>query len=606
MVTVIAATAVAAVVAAVVYLGRERLGAVGAGLAGLRTVALGALLLGLINPGTTRRLSGGSPTVLLDASLSLDAAGAHWSRAVDTALALSGPDGVLRFGRGVAPFDTAPPTSGTSRLGEALRVSTGRGGGVVVVTDGEIEDAASLPPSLVDRLGVVLVPRDSLAAVALLDVAVDERVQRDDSLAARLLVGSWGPLDSTTATIEVFSEDRRIHVRQLTLPPAPSTVRRVVSLAPGVLPLGTHVLRFRLTVPGDAEPRDNERLRLVTVSADPEVVVLVDPADVEGRFLVRELMEVAGAAVRGYARIQADRWIEMRSAQPVEPGVVGAAVRNASLVVLRGAATISVPGERPVWYWPAGSGPGAGFLRGDWYPTDDLPPSPVAGRLAGVDWDSLPPLTGIVPVATGGEAWVGLTGRLGRRGAARPLLVGRDSSGIRRLTTAGTGLWRWALRGGGPREAYRTLLAGGVDWLLQAAALQRASRLSASAVVPRGTPVAFRWVDDDAPDSVTVSVSGPDSTGTVVLRYDAQGVALREFGPGVYRWSAPEAGARGTTIVEEYSDEFHPRPITLGAAPGGDGVSLVVQRARQLWWLFVVAMVALLAEWGWRQRQGLP
>ena len=63
-------------------------------------------------------------------------------------------------------------------------------------------------------------------------------------------------------------------------------------------------------------------------------------------------------------------------------------------------------------------------------------------------WDSVPPLTGIVPFVAVGSEWVAMTGRRARRGVDRPLLIGRDSSGGRRLTTAGHGLWRWVLRGG--------------------------------------------------------------------------------------------------------------------------------------------------------------
>ena len=49
MLGVILATAVGAALAGAVYLGRERLGAPGLGLAALRTVAFGALFLALFN-----------------------------------------------------------------------------------------------------------------------------------------------------------------------------------------------------------------------------------------------------------------------------------------------------------------------------------------------------------------------------------------------------------------------------------------------------------------------------------------------------------------------------------------------------------------------------
>jgi len=69
----------------------------------------------------------------------------------------------------------------------------------------------------------------------------------------------------------------------------------------------------------------------------------------------------------------------------------------------------------------------------------------------------------------------------------------RNSAGTRKMTTVGTGLWRWAFRGGASREAYRTLLAAGVDWLLGGEPVERGQSLVVSSVVTRGEPVVFSW-----------------------------------------------------------------------------------------------------------------
>ncbi len=117
MVAVVIATVLAAALAGAVYLGRERLGVEGVGLAALRTVAFGALFLALFNPGRLSRISGRAPTVLVDASLSMGAAGSRWQAALDSArvLAGSGAGGgtILRFGSRVSPFDTLAPIDGT-------------------------------------------------------------------------------------------------------------------------------------------------------------------------------------------------------------------------------------------------------------------------------------------------------------------------------------------------------------------------------------------------------------------------------------------------------------------------------------------------------------
>ena len=203
--------------------------------------------------------------------------------------------------------------------------------------------------------------------------------------------------------------------------------------------------------------------------------------------------------------------------------------------------------------------------------------------------------------------WVGLNAKLGRRGADRPLLVGRDTAGTRSLTTTADGLWRWDLKGGAAREAYRAFVAGGVDWLLGADAIRRTSGLTASAAVPRGEPLAFRWSRTPVPDSLVVRLSGPDSSFGEVLRFDADGVALLLVPPGAYRWTAPGVpGALGLSVVEPYSEEFRPRPITYTGAEQAEAFSIIELRPRDRWWLFVLAIVAFVGEWAWRLRRGLP
>ena len=614
MVGVVLATLFVAVLAGTVYLRRERLGVQGAGLAALRTVALGALFLALFNPGRLSRVTGGTPMVLLDASLSMGATGGQWQAALDTARALLRSGGeagtILRFGSGISPFDTLAPSDGGSRLRDALEATVGRAGPVFVVSDGEIQDGAVLPPSLTHGVTAVILPRDTVANVALLDVAVGRRVQQDDSIKIGLVIGTWGPVDTAGASVEIFAGERRLLRRRLALPPPPGTARRTVTIPPGALSPGTHVLRVRLVTGDDAEPRDDERMRVVTVSSQPVIAVIVDPADVEGRFLMRELSQVARTTVRGFARVRDDLWLDMNTLARTDEASVRAAAAAARLVVLRGTDRIGVARTAPaVWYWPAASDPETEFFQGDWYITPRVPASPLAGQLAAAAWDSVPPLTGIVPFVAGEAEWVAVTGRRARRGVDRPVLIGRDSSGVRRLTTAGSGLWRWILRGGAARETYRTFVAAGTDWLLQAGAVQSTALLTAEPVTQRGLPVVFRWTAGDIPDSTVVTLAVMDSSFTVTLRYDSRGTALVSLDPGVYRWSARAGGVRNATglaIVEEYSDEYHPREVTWVAGVGEGGFQLIVRRARDVWWLFLIAIAALLCEWGWRQRRGLP
>ncbi len=609
MLAVVIASFVAMGIAGAVYLGWERLGTGGVGMATLRAGALVALVVLLFNPARTERVRGGAPTVLLDASLSMGARGSHWRAAVDTALALAKSGGViLRFGSEVARFDSTVPTAGASRLGDAIRVAAARSGPIIAVSDGAIDDVEMIPPGLLRGVNLVLVPRDTVPDVALMDIAVEPRAQRTDSITGTVLVSTVGSLSETTGRLEVFEGSRRLASLALLLPRSPGVARRSFRLPARQLEAGQHVLRFELHVAGDVEPGDDVRLRLITVTEQPAVVVLVNPSDWEGRFLASTLAEVAHTTVRGFAMVRPDRWVEMRTLGVVSANELRSAVRGSALVVARGDVGPEVAGwHGPLWRWPAGTEAATQSMPGDWYIDRETPASPVGGRLAAAEWDSVPPVDQLVPMVLAPGDWVGLQAKLGRRGASRPLLVGRDTAGVRMLTTAGQGLFCWGLRGGAAREAYRALVAGGVDWLLGADAIRRGSNLTSSDVVPRGMPVSFRSSRTPQPDSVVVRLSRGDSAISAVLRFDAGGVARVTLPPGIWHWTVtgtPEPG--GLAVVEDYSDEFRARPVTLRLTGEGESFSTLEFRPRQWWWIFLVAVVALCGEWAWRLRRGLP
>ncbi len=606
MLAVSLAVLVTALIAGLVYVGYERLGAAGLGLAALRTAGVGALVLLLVNPSRTSRVSRTPPTVLLDASLSMDAAGGRWREALDTARALAGRDGViLRFGTHVTPFDTLPPTDGATRLADALRIAQGRPGPVIVVTDGEIDDAGTIEPSLLAGARVVLVPRAALADAALLDLAAPDRLARGDSLPLAVSIGTFGALRARRGELVISLDGRPLERESVALPPPPGTARRHLTIAPARLPAGTHLLGVRLVTAGDAAPRDNERQRWVRIAAQPDIVTLAEPADWESRFFAREISDIAPGAVRSFASIRAGQWVDRHTLAPVTAAAVQRAARGASVLVRFGAAPRVPERGQADWRWIATDSSRAA-IAGDWYVSGTAPASPLAGRLGGVTWDSMPPLLAVVPVVPDAGQWVALSARLGRRGPARPVLLGSDSAGVRRLTVAGAGLWRWALRGGDAREGYRSIVAAGLDWLLGGAGAARRALLTASPDVTAGTPVVFRWGGDSLPDAIGVDLSEARRTRTVALRFDAQREASLTLPPGAYRWTAAAAHAAGAFVVERYSDEYPPRAVTVAAQPGRPRGAGLVRYARQRPWLFILVVAALAGEWIWRHRRGLP
>lgn len=612
MLIVVVITVAVAVFAGFVYVGREQLGLVGVGLAALRTIAVGALVLLLINPGSSQRQVGGNPVVLLDASLSMAVAGGRWEAALDTAVALAGTQGtILRFGSTVDAFDYDPPHAGASRLSMALRSAVALGGPIYVVTDGELDDAGIVEPNLLENVSVVALPRDTVVDVALLNVDVPERVVSDDSIRVTFTVGTWGDGTPNTANIEVSSGGRRLATRDVELPASPGVARRELTLPPGLLSDGINLVHFRLYSPGDSVPGDDARVRMVDVTEQPAIVVLLDPPDWEGRFLASELGEVASTTVRGYAHVTLSSWLDMTTTLPVSEESVRRLARDAALLVIRGdgAEMTATNRRQPLWRWPTIFEVAPDVTPRDWYLSNSVQASPLAGRLASVQWDSVPPVLGLAQQPPADHDWVAVTARQARRGAERPVLLGRDSAGVRTLATLGTGWWRWRLRGGAAREAYRAILAGGVDWLLGAEQVRDDATLIASTVVSRDEPTLFRWLGDSIPDSlaVTTTSDGNDDVETHLLRFDSYGVALLTLPPGAFRWVASDFGAtRGVVVVEEYSDEYHPRSTVDLVAGNAAGMTLFERFARDSWWLFLIVIAALTAEWAWRHRRGLP
>ena len=599
----------AAVLALFVYLGRERLGREGLGLAALRTVGLSALVLLVLNPGCAQSGQRGAPVVLLDVSLSMGSDVHQWQTAVDTSGILTGSNGtVLAFGNSVRDFEQLEPRDGMSRLDPALRVAQGLGRPTTVVTDGELTDAETMTAGRVGGVEWVLVLRDTAASAALLDVDVPPLINRGDSMKVIMTIGVFGSLTSDSAMLEITAGGRRLHAQRLALPGTPARVRRSVTVSSRALRLGPNVLEFRLTAADDEEARDDIRWRTVTATDQPAVVVIADPADWEGRVLSETFARVSGSPVRGFARIADTMWVDMRSLEFVSESSVAQAARNAGLVVLRGTATLVERfGSRgPSWWWPGGHDDDPPMVSGDWYVDREVGNSPLAPALARIAWDSLPPLNGVARVPSDSADWIALTSRLGRRGAARPVLVGGSPGTSRRLVTTATGFVRWALRGDLGAAAIRTVAAAGMDWLLRADGARPSEvTLAAGGVAMRGTPLTFEWVGV-IPDSAVVVVQSDGRTHRHLVYPDPAGRAELWLEPGSYAWSIEGAGSSGVAVVEPYSAEFAPGPVTAPFGAGSVAGFAEIRLLRQQWWVFLLALAALAGEWAWRQRRGLP
>jgi hypothetical protein len=366
----------------------------------------------------------------------------------------------------------------------------------------------------------------------------------------------------------------------------------------------------RLEGVADSEPRDDVRLFVLEVSPQPSVVLLAAPPDWETRFLARTLEDVARVPVRTFIEAEpgGNRWRDATTLESRAPGDVARAVAGAALVIEAGdAPTFNRFGPKgAVLLWP-----GTRRLDGDWYvqpPHSSTGPSPLAGALAGVAWDSLPPATSLAELAPDSSTTVALVARLARRGPPRPMVTLSQRAGARRAVIAAGGLYRWAFRGGASGDAYRALVAGLVDWLLAEGAGSGERFHPVAYETPNGTAVLWRWTGAGDPRSAVLSLNAERRQRVDTLRFDAGGRAELRLAPGVYRYAASDAGGveRGVVAVDTYSDEWRPAAPVLAPQPGSPSGRLTGVGLRDRWWLFVVAIAAFAAEWAWRRREGLP
>ena len=578
----------------------------------LRVVAVLALILLLWNPARSHLLpSGDQPIVLLDASLSMS--GAPWKAALDSARRGRTGGGALiwRFGTRVDAFDTTPPRDGATRLGPALEAAAGRAGQVIVVTDGEIEDAASIPADLLRRPRVILQPSAATFDAYVANVDGTRHVTRSDTVRLKVSYGTGGKREGGsgkgTATLVASVGERRLMTQAVVLPDS-GVLETIITLPASRFTVpGWQVLEIRLNGVNDAEPRDDARLFAIEVSLEPAAVVFASPPDWEARFLARTLADVARIPVKVFVETEPGRWRDAATLAPVATGELSRVAANARLLAAVGDPQRARPfigaSRRARLSWPT-NGQG-----GDWY-VERPQASPFSAALSGVLWDSLPPATAVVaapPPDSGGT--IALTARLARRGPARPIVRLDERDGGREATVTAAGLWRWAFRGGAAEEAYRSLIAALVDWLLgERGAGGRERVVLESPEVPNGLPVVWRWSSVEDPRALAVTLRSGEATRIDTLRFDAAGRAELVLPPGVYRYavSGGPPSEQGVVAVETYSDEWLPRAPSLHAQPGEPTARIASTGLRDHWWLFAIAIAALATEWALRRRQGLP
>ena len=588
MLTPLIATLLAFGVGAVAYLWYEGLGAPGRLLAALRGSAGALLALLLLDLTCARSEASRRPIVLLDTSLSMDAVGGQGALSRDSAAA---------WGE-VRPFGGA-----RSSLRSALLAATAQDRPVIVATDGAIDDRRDLPPDLLAAASVRIFPRTSITDASVLALSAPDRITLGDTLRIEADLGVTGTIGGRPEVQLADGRGRVLQEREVRS--AGGNTRIILAVSTRTLGAGDHLLSVRLRAEGDQEPGDDVRLLLVSVTPLPGAVLLASPPDWDARQLFTTLRDVAALPVKGYVHFGDAGWRSMDDLRRVNTEEVTRAARGADLLVLKGDPGDVARGAHPkgLWRWPSGEA-GETELEGDWYVTPGEGPSPMLGAWTGVAVDSLPPLARVTPIAPDARAWIGAGAQLGRRGAIRPIFVGRDSAGIRTVLTAADGLWRWAFKPGSGEEAYRQVVASAANWLLGGADSLSGAARPVRRVVPRGYPVIFLRREGVSAAEVIATFTSDSGGETDTLVFDGSGRAEVTLAPGRYSYQL-QGGGRGTVAVESWSAEYVPGAPSLAAQAASVAAGVSRTALRDQPWLYLATVLLLCSEWWLRRRAGL-
>ena len=529
-----------------------------------------------------------------------------------------GADALVIIGdsiRDISASDVASVRSDdqASRVRVAVDRAASLGRPLVLLTDGEVDDAESLAEAPSGSIVRVLTnPPRTDGAVA--DLAVPTSATAGDTItvAATILAGASATPD---AQLQVLVDG--IAPTQLAVPAlGPLTSTRVTTTI--ALPRGARsaIVRVVLLVPGDAEPRNDTLSTTIDIGDRPSAVFVSTAPDLDVREALVVLRGALNVPTRAFLRVAPGVWRVEGSLAPISEEDVKTQAGAAGMLIVHGdtawrprIAVRSATGAKALWV-PA---PPTAMARAgevartpEWY-VSGVPVSPLATALAGLPLDSLPPLTlagparGSMPV---------LTAQLGKRGDAVAAIAARTEDGVRTIVVSGSGYAGWALRGGRSAEAFGALWGAIFDWLAAGRGDVRAARPIAS-LLRAGDPVAWRRGGADSVVVVRLSrrsggaVAGSESgTDSLTLRFIGSSFETSSpaLAAGVYD---VQADGGSSVLVVNASREWVPRAPTVrdGVLSRG-ALSSDAPRLADAGWPFVLALLLLCGEWIGRRAAG--
>lgn len=573
------------------------------GAAALRFVAA-LLAVALVLDAPRGRAAVRASLVVLDASESWQRGrpDSDWEsvRARAVAAARGAGDTLWYAGDSLRATHTGAPADANSRVAGAVERALAQGRPLELFTDGELDDVRALERVLAgSRIHVEPLPGSGVRDAAVLGLDVPRSVVGGDSVevVVRVVAGAGGAAAGAVAlTLDGAPLGRTAFD---SIPPFSERDVRAMARVPAAGE-GIRVLRAVASSPGDGVGRNDTLATALEVAAAPRAVFVSTAPDQDARFALEVLRGTLAIAVRAFYRVAPGTWRQEPGFTPATEADVRAALGDAPVAIIhgdtahfgaprtlvQGALALIVPttAESDEWYVAA------------------VPQSPLSPALAGLPFDSLPPLA-LGPAPRGD--WSAAVARRPRvQRDDRAFVVG-SAAPRRVVVVAASGLWRWRFRGGASADAFAALWGGVFDWMAVGGDDRRGA-VPVTGWARAGETIAWRrGARQDSIVVATLRSSAHAGADSVTLRFPGDAI-VAESSPlpeGDYEISVP--GGR-TRLVVGASREWIPRrPSVESGSIGTAQPSGLAPRLRDAWWAYVLLLAALCTEWFVRRRAGL-
>ncbi len=501
-------------------------------------------------------------------------------------------------------------------------------------------DEASVPVRL-ERVG------ERTRNTGIGEFALPAAVPEGDGVTARVGLFGEGGLPGDSVAIEFRAEGELVRNVRVPMPTEGEEANLVFELPP---PPGPGLVRYTVEVEleGDLFLPDDRRSHWLTSGGESRGIVLVSLApDWEPRVLLPILEAVTGLASEGFLRLGDGRFLPVvagsEPSSPVDDEAVRDRLAAAEILVVQGGLedpppwlADAVAGHARVIHLP-GAGAGAALtglstgavLPGEWAPRAELPPSPLSPFLVGISLVGLPPLSTVLPLSEPMPVVVALDAQAPGGEESAPALVLVEDEGGRRAVALAEGFWRWGVRDGEARRAYRGLWGGVASWLL-ARPPGGTREVARPETVIQSRGERLRWEVSERAENLELTLTpgeggvggGPAEAGLPryrgPLRADGAVATTPPVEPGVYRFDVRELGvdspdsilSSGLVEVDRWAPSLRLLPLEFGdggiGAPSEGADALPAGRPLRTHPLpYLLLLLLLSAEWIGRRRVGL-